>query len=75
MCLLMNTEQLIARKAAGQKAATYRENIEGVGIQLVGGSRCSHWQLSHFLALPILAHPALQSVLVRSERVPGRIWG
>ena len=43
----------------------------GVGIQLVGGSRRSHWQLPHFFALPILAHPALQSVLVRSE---GAAW-
>ena len=39
----------------------------GVGIQLVGGTHRSHWQLPHFLALPIPAHSALQSVLVNSE--------
>ena len=45
MCLLTDTEQLIAGKAAGRKAATYRENIKGVGIPLVGGSHRSHWQV------------------------------
>ena len=67
MCLPTNTEQLSAGGAAEQKAVTYRENIQGVRIQLVGGSHRSHWQLPHFLALPIPAHSALQSVLVNSE--------
>ena len=46
MCLLTNTEQLSAGEAAEQKAVTYRENIEGVGIRLVGGNRRNHWEVS-----------------------------
>ena len=45
MCLLTNTEQLSAGEAAEQKAVTYRENIQGVGIQLVGSSRHNHWEV------------------------------
>ena len=47
MCLPMNTEKLSARGAAEQKAVTYRENIQGVRIQLVGGSRHNHWEVSN----------------------------
>ena len=44
MCLLTNSLQLNARKAAEEKAVTYRENVEGMGTWLIVDSHRSFWK-------------------------------